>query len=309
MTGRIGIHDAQTATAQTQHGVGLAHAVDLLHELTLRGDDLGVSARSLEFGDFDIKSARAFEELVQRRIEQAHDDRQAVHGLEHAVEIARLSLEQVGDGLFAHGLVLVEDEGLDDLLAIAQEHMLGTVEADALGAERAGQLGIGRVVGIGANAQAAELVGPFEDDVKIAGELGHDQLDRAQNDDARGAVDRDHVAFADDDIGAGDDRLFLLGVDLERLDAAHARRAHAAGDNGGMAGLAAMGGQDALGGDHAGEVVGVGLPADEHALAAFGLGGHGIGGGEDRFAHGGARACVQTASENVVFGVLVELRM
>ena len=38
-----------------------------------------------------------------------------------------------------------------------------------------------------------------------------------------------------------------------------------------------MGGEDALGGDHAGEVVGVGLPAHEHALTAGLGGGHGVG--------------------------------
>ena len=102
----------------------------------------------------------------------------------------------------------------------------------------------------------------------------------------------------------------LLGIDLEGLDAAHARRAHAAGDDGRMAGLAAMGSQNALGGDHAGEVVGVGLPTDEHALAARGLGGHGVGGGESRFAHGAPGLCVQAAREHVVFGEeFIELRV
>ena len=73
--------------------------------------------------------------------------------------------------------------------------------------------------------------------------------------------------------------------------------------------LAAMGGEDALGGDHAGQVVGVGLPAHEHALAAGLGGGHGVGGGEDGLAHRGARARVQAAGHHVVGGVLVELRV
>ena len=246
---------------------------------------------------------------MQRRIEQAHDDRQAVHGLEHAVEVARLSLEQLVDGLLADILVVVEDEGLDDLLAIAQEHVLGTAQADALRAEVAGQLCVLGVVGVGAHTQGAELVGPLQDGVQVAGELGKHQLDGAEHHDAGGAVQRDHVAFLDDDIGAGDDGLLLLSVDLEGLDAAHARGAHAAGDNGSMGGLATMAGQDALGGDHAGQVVGVGLPADEHALAAGLCGGHGVGGGEHGLADGSARGGVQTAGEHIVLGVLIELRV
>ena len=59
-----------------------------------------------------------------------------------------------------------------------------------------------------------------------------------------------------------------LGVDLELLGAADTGLAHAAGDDGGVRGLAAARGQDALGGDHAVEVVGVGLAADEDDLLA-----------------------------------------
>ncbi len=246
---------------------------------------------------------------MQRRIEQAHDHRQAIHGLEHAVEVAGLSLEQLGDGLFANLLVLVKDEGLDDLLAVAQEHMLGAAQADALGAEVAGKLSVLGVVGVGAHTQGAEVVGPFQDGVQVAGELGEHQIDGTEHDDARGTVEGNHVAFLDDDVGAGDGGLLLLGVDLERLNAADARGAHAAGDNGGVRRLAAMGGEDALGGDHAGQVVGRGLPANQHALATGLGGGHGIGGGEHGLTHGSARGSVQTAREHVVFRVLVELRV
>ena len=60
-------------------------------------------------------------------------------------------------------------------------------------------------------------------------------------------------------------------VDVELLGAAHAGLAHAAGHDGRVAGLAAARGQDAGGGDHALEVVGVGLAADQDdVLAAVG---------------------------------------
>ena len=63
----------------------------------------------------------------------------------------------------------------------------------------------------------------------------------------------------------------VAGVDVQRLGAADAGLAHAAGDNGCVRGLPAAGGQDAVGGDHAFQVVRVGLLADQHdLLAAFG---------------------------------------
>ena len=307
--GKDGIHDAQTAAAQAQHRVLLSHGVDLVHELTLRCDFLRVGASGLHAGDFHIEGTRALEELMQGRVEQANDNRQAVHSLEHAVEVARLSLEQLLDGFLANLFVLVQDEGLNDLLALAQEHMLGAVEANALGAEVAGKLRVGRVVGVGANAQAAILVGPFQNGVEVAGELRHNQVDSAQNNDAGGAVERNHVALVNHDIGAGKRGFLLLGVDLELLNAADARSAHATGNNGSMAGLAAMAGENTLGGDHASEVVGSGLPANEHALLAFFGGLHSVGGREHGTAHSSARRSVQATGEHIVVGVLVELRV
>ena len=88
--------------------------------------------------------------------------------------------------------------------------MLGTAQTDALGTEAAGQLGVLGIVGVGAHAQGAELVGPLQNGVQIAGQLGQHQIHRAQHHDTGGAVDGDHVALADDDVGAGDGR-FLLG--------------------------------------------------------------------------------------------------
>ena len=104
-------------------------------------------------------------------------------------------------------------------------------DEDALGTEVARELRVLGVVGVGAHAERAELVGPLEDGVQIARHLGQHELHRAEHDRAGGAVDGDHVPFADDDAGARHDGLLALRVDLERLDAADARRAHAAGDD------------------------------------------------------------------------------
>ena len=70
-----------------------------------------------------------------------------------------------------------------------------------------------------------------------------------------------------------------------------------------------MGGEDALGSDHAGQVVRGGLPTNENGVATLSGSLNSVGSGEDNLAHGSARACVQTASEHIVVGVLIELRM
>src|SRR5262249_62112105 len=81
-------------------------------------------------------------------------------------------------------------------------------------------------------------------------------------DGAAGAVDRDDVALADGDPARRGEPASGQ-VDVKLRGAAHAGLAHAPGDDGGMAGLAAAAGEDAAGGDHAVQVVGVGLPADQ----------------------------------------------
>ena len=51
---------------------------------------------------------------------------------------------------------------------------------------------------------------------------------------------------------------------METLDTADAGSTHATGDNGSVTRLATMARQDTLCGDHALQVVGVGLPADQN---------------------------------------------
>ena len=79
------------------------------------------------------------------------------------------------------------------------------------------------------------------------------------------AVDGDHVTLVDHGAVRGGQPA-ALGVDVELLGPAHARLAHPAGDDRGVAGLAAAAGQDALCGDHAVQVVRVGLPAHQDDL-------------------------------------------
>ena len=199
----------------------------------------------------------------------------------------RCSGSRASSACWRSSSVLGQDQVLDQLAALAEEHVLGADQADAAGAEPAGAGAVRAGVRVGVHAEAALVVGVHHDRVhgpdqvvglvgvrvqlalEVAHDLGRDDRDLAQVDDTAGAVDGDHVALADRDA-AGRGELLRLGVHFESLGAADAGLAHAAGDHGRVAGLAAAAGQDALGGDHAVQVVRVGLAADQDDLLALG---------------------------------------
>ena len=86
------------------------------------------------------------QELVQRRIEQADRHRQALHRLEDADEVLALERQQLRQGRLAASSSFVGQDHLphgEDAVAV-EEHVLGAAQADALGAELAGPLGVGR---------------------------------------------------------------------------------------------------------------------------------------------------------------------
>ncbi|GIW10790.1 MAG: hypothetical protein KatS3mg061_1847 [Dehalococcoidia bacterium] len=79
-----------------------------------------------------------------------------------------------------------------------EEHVLGPAEADPLGPELDGTLGITRVVGVCPDLQPAEPIGPLEQGAQVL-QFGEGTLDRRNAADehlAGRAVDRDLVAFA-----------------------------------------------------------------------------------------------------------------
>ena len=96
---------------------------------------------------------------------------------------------------------------------------------------------------------------------------------------------------------------------MEAFDAADARRAHTAGDNGGMARLATVAGKDTFGGDHALQVVGVGLPTNQNDLVTLGGTCDGVVTREHDLAHGGTRAGIKTAGQSLILLGGVELRV
>ena len=165
------------------------------------------------------------------------------------------------------------------------------------------------MVGVTVGLVQTDLVGPRQDGVQVAGELCRDQVNRAVDDDTLGAVDGDDIALMQHAVTALDVHDLLGGVDMEALDAADAGRTHTAGDNGGMARLATVAGQDALGGNHTFQVVGVGLPANQNDLVALGGTCDGVITREHDLAHGGTRAGVKAAGQGLVLLGGVELRV
>ena len=196
---------------------------------------------------------------------------------------------------------------------LLEEHVLGAAQADALRAERAGPLGVARVVGVGPDLEAAHLIGPAEErgEVVLVLEAGLDRRQLAGEDLAGGAVDADdrRPRATVDRAGA---HLALGVVDLQRLGPGHAGQAHRARHDRRVAGGAAARGQDALGREHAVHVVRAGLDAHEDDRVAGLLGRHGPVRVEDRLADGGAGRGVQALAEQPVphlrLGRLVEAR-
>ena len=138
------------------------------------------AAGILRPGDLDELLLEVRQELVERRVDQADDDRQAVHRLEDALEVALLEdLElghrgvergdrrllvggQLAAGRRACALARVarvgdEDRAADDLepLALA-EHVLGPAQADAAGAVAPGLGGLLGLVGVRPDGHPAE---------------------------------------------------------------------------------------------------------------------------------------------------------
>ena len=105
----------------------------------------------------------------------------------------------LASGLLAALLVVGEDHlpHGDDPLVLAEEHVLGAAQADAFGAELAGLDGVGGRVGVGADLQLADLVGPGHQRGEVAGHRRGDGRHLADHHVAGGAVDGDEVAGLD----------------------------------------------------------------------------------------------------------------
>jgi hypothetical protein len=92
---------------------------------------------------------------VQRRIDQPDRGRQAVHGVQDLHEVAALQRLQGVQRVLPPVLRVGQDQVLDQLAALAQEHVLGADQADAAGAEPAGAFAVRAGVRVGVDAEPA----------------------------------------------------------------------------------------------------------------------------------------------------------
>ena len=109
--GQFGNQDAQAHAARTQHRVQLAQRFHAFQVVLL---DANFSQGGVDFAQRVVMLHAHFQvgqvldqfvkrgqELMQRRIDQANDDRVAVHGPEQALKVAALQRQQLIKGIFA----------------------------------------------------------------------------------------------------------------------------------------------------------------------------------------------------------------
>ena len=193
----LGIGDGKAAAAVTHHGVELVEVGDDLLDLR---DRLALClCERLDVGLFGGN------ELVKRRIEEADGDGIAAERLEETLEVCLLHRLDLGKRSFALLDRLCADhftEGLD--AALAEEHVLGTAEADALCAEGSRLLCILGGICVRADAERLVLIGKLHDaaEVTAVGVCGNGGDERIV-DLTGGAVEGERVTFLEDFAGEG----------------------------------------------------------------------------------------------------------
>ena len=108
---------------------------------------------------------------MQGRVEQADRDRQAVHRLEDADEVGSLQGKQCCQRRSALGHRVGQDEPLDQPPALAEEHVLGPAQADALCAVPTGTCSVVGRVGVGQHTEPAPIIGVLKQPVHGANQI------------------------------------------------------------------------------------------------------------------------------------------
>ena len=200
--------------------------------------------------------------------------------------------------LNVRGRAGVQDHLLDNGQAVfGKKHVLGTAQANTLGAVLQGTCGVLRGVRVGPDTQPPGIVGPLEQRVKslLVGETGGHRGQLTQEDLAGGTVDADLIQLPHD---APVD-CTLLGLDVHRqcLAPGDAGFAQAPRDHGGVARSSSAGRKNASRSQHSVYVVRSRLRPDQYdALPRF-TELHRPIGIEHRFAAGRAGRSVQPDSQ------------
>ncbi|GAK50040.1 hypothetical protein U14_01265 [Candidatus Moduliflexus flocculans] len=148
------IRYAKTHAAMPHHGVAFVQALSAFIEF------FGVNTKA--FREFVAFSLLLRHEFVQRRVNRADCDREAVHRLQCAFDVVLHVWEEFvkGGAAFCDGFGgdhFAEDEQRI-FRAFAIEHVFDAEQANPFCAEFDGFGGIIRRVGVGADFQAAELI-------------------------------------------------------------------------------------------------------------------------------------------------------
>ncbi len=183
-----------------------------------------------------------------------------------------------------------------------EEHALGAAKANAFGAEAVAVVGVGDGVGVDTDLKATVFVGPAHEAAEVSAEVGGNHLDGAFVNETSGPVDGEDVAFVVDFVTDGEGLGFFVDDDLG--GAGDAAFAHGTGDDRGVGGHAAASGEDSLGVDHADDVLGGGLGADEDDFLASIMPFFALIGIEDNGAGSGTRGSGK-AFDNGVMGLEV----
>ena len=205
---------------------------------------------------------------MQRRVQITDGHRALTHDAVHGLEVALLERLDLGQSSFAlfHGTCADHlTDGLDAVFC--EEHVLGTAQADALSTQVNGLLCVTGVIRIGHDQQLTCSVCPAHEAVEVLVAGSGDGCDLLAVDVAGGAVDGDPVAL--DELVSVDLEGLCLFIDLHVVviaAAGDAAGAHAAGNNGCVAGHAAADRQDALRDLHTDDVFGRGLQTDQNDL-------------------------------------------
>ena len=229
----------------TEHGVEFGESLNFFHQFFFFFDQSGVAVGASQRGDFHEEIFFVGEEFMERGIQETDGNGEPGHDFQDAVEIAFLHGKQFGKGGFAafHGF------GHDHFLHGGKtvdfhEHMLGSGETDAVSAEIAGFLSIDGVIGVGADIESADFVGPAEEFFEFFTHGRGDHGNFTGKDAAGSAVDGKGVVFG---VGfTGDDDFLFFGVDFQSFGAADGGNTHAAGENRRVAGHAAVAGENTL---------------------------------------------------------------
>ena len=113
------------------------------------------------------------QELVQRGIQEADGHRAALHGLVHGLEVALLIGQDLGQSLLAVLDVLATIISRMALMRSPSKNMCSVRHRPMPSAPNLhGLRGVAGGVGVGADLQLAELVGPAHEAAEVAGDGG-----------------------------------------------------------------------------------------------------------------------------------------